>query len=431
MNNINTPLFNKKTIKTMPADFRIGAVVSDGMWYDLPKWRKIAQVSEQEINDWIQQKTDDGLLIRSETGAHSYRFPLESIYHWYKENNIQLGQQLLESIFPPRIWNGLTETEGFLKAPRRKIGIVSFTANAENAQKITQELRGIARVREVEPNKYKAYCLSANYVKELIQDIILEIDPAPDALTKYKLYSRSEADRRELIDFPQKFAQGLVMFYKTFAKSLVKGHKETIQIFIPDQEDQEAQILIWVITAIEKFDEKASVPFSGYLNAVLNRWPYDIPAEFLGKELSAFQRDRSKAINAMKKKFGEDINFDYSEIAEQMDIDRKTFDDLEEKHRVWTNSRNATTLTWDENSDEKITDEKLSSNFSTNSAENDIYLANKITQAVIKTALNTDLYNDAYKIISQIDTSETINTEIIEKVSPEFIQELSYNIKID
>ena len=224
---MNEALYTKISLRRESPDFRIGAVISDGMWYSLTKWRKISRVSEEEINEWIDKRLADGSLIQSETGAKSYRFPLESILQWYNENNIPLGTQLIDSIFPPRIWDNMTEAEGFMNAPLRQIGVVSFNGNTEIASVISEALKGIAKVREVEPGKYKAYCLNASYVKQIVDE---ELDNNKELLRGIpkKIYSRSEAKRREIVDFTPEFANGLVMFYKTFGKTLVKKEMETI-----------------------------------------------------------------------------------------------------------------------------------------------------------------------------------------------------------
>ena len=57
--------FTKDTLKNEPVDFRIGAIISDGMWYSLPKWRKLARVTEREINEWIDEHLADGSLLQS------------------------------------------------------------------------------------------------------------------------------------------------------------------------------------------------------------------------------------------------------------------------------------------------------------------------------------------------------------------------------
>lgn len=418
---MNEALYTKISLRRESPDFRIGAVISDGMWYSLTKWRKISRVSEEEINEWIDKHLADGTLIQSETGAKSYRFPLESILHWYNKNNIPLGTQLIDSIFPPRIWDNMTEAEGFMDAPLRQIGVVSFNGNTEIASVISEALRGVAKIREVEPGKYKAYCLNASYVKQIVDE---ELDNNKELLRGIpkKIYSRSEAKRREIVDFTPEFANGLVMFYKTFGKTLVKKEMETIQIFLPDPEDQDSQITLWVLTAIEKFDESTAVPFSGYLNSVLKRWPYDLPSTHLGKDLSSFQRQRSKAVERLKEKYGEEKNFTNIELAEAMEMEQSHFNDLEEKHKVWSKSRKPASLTWSENSDERMVEP----------AEpvitaNDIVLAHKLSKAIIQTACNTGLHEDAFAIIAQIDASE-INMSQIDSVSETFIQELGASI---
>lgn len=411
--------YTKETFKNLPTEFKIGAIISDGMWYSLPKWRKMAKVSEDEINRWVEDHLADGSLVQSPTGAKSYRFPLKSIEKWYDDNNIPLGGQLIDFLFPPRIWDGKTEAEGFLEAPLREIGIVSYSATTEISHEVVQALRGVAKVREFEPGRYKAYCLNAAYAKEIIEDV-LKKHPVS---TEGKTYSRSEAKRRELADFSTEFANGLVVFYKAFGKSLAKNTMDTIRIYLPEVEDQDSQITIWVLTAIEKFDESSSVPFSGYLNSVLKRWPYDLPATHLGKDLSAFQRQRSRAIEALKQKIGEERNFTNVELAQAMELDQIAFNDLEEKHRVWTKSRSATTLTWDESADEKLIEHNLSGEYGGFTTESDAFLANKLSLAVIQTAINSEQYDDAFSIISQIDSSE-LNLVKLKEVSTEFIQEL-------
>lgn len=407
----------REKFSKMPEDFRIGLIISDGMWYSLPKWRSLAGVSEKTIKAWIDEYLSNGMLIQSEN-SQSYRFPLTSVKKWYRDHGFSIKDQLVDFIFPPRVWDDETETEGFLSAPLREIGIVSFSATPEEALTITETLRGIARVREFEPGRYKAYCLSASYVREIIED---ELTRMNSSFTK-KIYSRAEAKRREMSDFSKDFSNGLVLFYKDFGRTLVKNEMETIKIFLPDPEDQDSQILMWVLAAIEKFDESKAVPFSGYLNSVLKRWPYDLPTAYLGKDLSGFQRQRSKALKRLKKNFGEH-SFTTAQIADEMGMEQSKFADLEEKHRTWTGAQNATTLTWDENSDEKMVRGNVSDGLTPRQDPSDIHLIHKLSLATIQAGLNTGLYDDAFSLISQVDSSE-LNMSLIQSVSEDFIREL-------
>lgn len=414
--------YTKKEFLALDPDFKIGAIISDGMWYSFTKWRDMAGVTEEQLSKWIEERLSTGELIQSDTGAKSYRFPLSSMRKWYKDHGLDIEKdQLLSFVFPPRIWDNKSETEGFLSAPLRKIGIVSFNCSSDIAEDIKKDLLGIARVREADPGKYKAYCLNASYVKKIVEDSFRRHGKEPD-----KVYSLAVAKRREMVDFSPEFAKGLVFFYKEFGKSLVKNEMETIKIFLKDKDEQETQILLWVLQAIEKFDESASVPFSGYFNTVIHRWPYDLPSTFLGKELSNFQRNRSKALKSLQKRYKRD-NFKTEEIIEEMGISRNEFKDLDEKHKIWTKTQNTTHLTWDHTTDEKGIEGSVFG--SHNSSVEDIRLANTISVAVIRAAISTGLYQDAFTIAGQIDAKE-LDKNSINSVSEDFVKELAKNLSL-
>lgn len=414
-------LYTRKTFYSQPTDFRIGAIVSDGMWYSLPKWRKLARCEEDELQEWIARYTASGDLEQATTGAKSFRFTLAAIHKWYAANEISLGDQLIDFLFPPRIWDNQTENDGFLAAPLRTVSIVSFTADSATARIVTEGLRGVARVREISPGKFKAYGLEASHINAAIQESVKDIEQ-----TTIKTYTRSEAQRRELVDFTTPFANSLVLFYRQFGHTLVKPMMDTIRIFIPDPEDQESQIVIWVLTAIEKFDETSSVPFSGYLNSVLRRWPYDLPAMYLGKELSAFQRERSRALKALAEEAaGKTIPNE--KIAETLGLSLYDFLDLEEKHRAWVRSQTATTLAWDENADEKSVESNLSGDLTAGAGDTDVELANKLSIAVVKAAVETGDFETAYFLISQIDTGE-LDLANIRNLPKAFVASLAGNL---
>lgn len=411
-------LYTRKTFYRLPVEFRIGAIVSDGMWYSLPKWRKLAKCSEEEITEFIERKLATGELVQSSAGAKSYRLPLESIEKWYDENNIEFKTQIIDFLFPPRIWDGMTEVEGFELAPLRTISVVTFNvADSRDAKHIIDGLRGVARVREVDSGSYKAYGLDSSYIKARIEEI------SEGRVTK--TYARVEAKRRELVDFPKTFANNLMGFYSKFGRTLVRPAIKTIEIFIPDPLDQQSQIDFWVLSAIEKFDEKSAVPFSGYLHSALRHWPYDLPAERLGKDLSSFQRERAKAIKRLGGSDDENrITVPHEAIAKELSLPLDKFLELEEKHQIWLKSQNASTLTWTESSEEKQVESNLSGNFSGSTVDTDVELANTISRAVIHAALESNSYGEAFFVISQIDTPE-LDVAQLRNLSAPFVKALT------
>lgn len=415
------PLLDKDSFRKQSPDFRIGAVISDGMWYNQKKWKKKSKATDSEISEWVDEHLKDGSLLKSDTNDASYRFPLKSIKNWYKEYNIQLGTQLVDFTFPPRIWDEQTEVEGFLKAPLREIGIVTFNCSKNVMEKIKENLLGAALIREIEPGKYKAYCLSSDYAKGIIKNTMSEFNESDTG----KIYARSRSNRRELVDFSPAFSKNIIVFYKDFAKRLVENEMDTIRIFIPEKFDQESQIMMWVIEALEKYDEKAAVPFSGYLNSVLKRWPYNLPYLNFGKDLSTFQRDRSKVIKQLKSNKEIVTN---EKIAQLMNMDIDTFRRFDEKNNVWKSTKSATSLIWeDDSSEEKVGQNIFVSKRDDNQDSVNILRANKMSYAIIKSALESEDYEGAFSVIAQMDSNE-IDVSKLKDLSDIFIQSLGMNL---
>lgn len=417
-------VYTRSALKKESPTFRIEAIISDGMWYSFSKWKRLAQVTDEELQGWIDESLSSGELIQSKTGAKSFRVGHEYIKTWHREHGAPEGMQLLDFLFPPRIWGGMTEIEGFLEAPLREIGIVSFICASNVADEVIEALRGVARVRVDQKGNYKAYGLSAGYIKEIIQGVFAK---HPTMVTD-KIYSRNESKRREMVDFSNAYANSIVHFYVEFGKSLAKKEKETIQIFLPDYEDQRSQMVMWVITAIEKFDESASVPFSGYLDSVLKRWPYDLPMLFLGKDLSSFQRERSRALTRLRAKHNDSdgiMSFSATAISEEMGLSSFEFTDLEESHKAWLRSQTATTLTWGETAEEKSSTNVMEP---LETAESDLDLASEISYGIIEAALSTGLYEDAITTMSQIDLHD-IDMRKLNELSMDFVVALGKQLQ--
>lgn len=412
--------YSKKDFEDQSEDFRIGAIISDGMWLSQPKWRKLSKVSEKTLEDWIASALSTGSVVQSDTGARSYRMPHDEIYKWYQDHGFTPGEQILEHIFPARIWGGQTETEGFMSAPLREIGMVTFHCHREDVvDEIRDALMGIGKVRQSDTGVYRVYSLNALVARRRIEPILKRAYEG-----EARIYSRNSSYRRELKDFSEEFGTNLVDFYRKFARSLVKGAQETINIFMEDKEDQESQITLWVISAIEKFDESAAVPFSGYLNTVINRWVYDLPDDALGKDLSNFQREKSRAMKILRSKTsGGDHNREFTndEISEIMGIDKKKFFDLESKNKLWNRVKTSTSLTWDETAEEKQSTSAVDA-LSPKREDTDIDLASQMSFAAVVAALHTGEYDSAFSLATQIGADE-MDTTRLDGLSVEFVKE--------
>lgn len=405
--------FNKQDPK-----WRISAVIHDGNWYDFEKWRKVAKVKVEELQEWIDKNKD--LLIISELG--SYRVGYDEIIRWYKEEDLDLEESLVPSNFPPKLWGRTTETDVFLSAPRRRVGTVSFAAkNKEILSKCANILKGTAKIMPDEAGRYKAHGLSAVHIKNLLSKGLNEKE-----FDSLEIKTRAVIMQRELIDLPLEWLEEALDFYtNTFAPTVLRSSMSTISIYLPDRNDVHSQTLVWVITAMKKFNEEASVPFSGYLSNVLRHWPYDLPDEYLGKELSKFQRDRKKAIETAEEEgLSIDGNVPIEVIAEIMEISLEKYIELNSEHENWLAEKNATTLTWEDSSNEKK-GSIVGKEDSVRSNTSDLF---KMSICAVKAAVDTSEFDSAYEFISQIDSNE-IDVEIAKKLSQEFILKFSEYFK--
>ena len=406
----------RKEFNARSPKWRIESVIHDGSWYDIPKWAKVAKVDEDDIREWI--KNNGNNLIKSR--LNSYRTKYEDIINWYEKEGIDIEQSIVPSNFPPKVWTGKTETEIFIEAPRRRVGTVNFEVETEDIlEKVSTILRGVGRVSPEGGSRYRAYGLSAIHMRNLLSKGLTF-----EEFKSLDLRIRSILLQRELVDLPDEWLKEALPFYsKIFAPGILRPSMSTIEIYLPDRADRQSQIMIWIILAIKKFNEEASVPFSGYLSNVLRYWPYDLPDEFLGKELAKFQREKKKAIESILPENGEKGKIPVEELAELMEISLEEFLSLNEEHENWLAELNATTLTWEDSANEKKgellgTSEQLKPN---------IELMSRISMAVVKSAVDTKEWNSAYLIIKHLDTPE-IDEELKTKLSSEFISKFAEHL---
>lgn len=396
--------------------WKIEAVIHDGNWYDPEKWAKVAKVDKKTLLAWIEDNKD--ILI--ESGLGSYRVGYDEIIRWYEQEGIDVEESIVPSNFPPKLWGGTTETDVFFNAPRRRVGTISFKVdNNEILDRCVEILKGVGKVMPDEGGRYRAYGLSAIHMKNLLSKGLTESE-----FESLDIKTRAILLQRELVDLPPEWLSEAITFYaNTFAPSILKSTMSTISIYLPNKEDIHSQIVVWVITAMKKFDENASVPFSGYLSSVLRHWPYDLPNEFLGKDLAKFQRERKKAIELIKEEGYKGDNISIETLAEKMDIPKDEYIELNSEHENWLAEKNATTLTWEDSANEKK-GELLGSEAA---VKVDVEKMATISLAAVRAGIETKDWDSMITVISQIDKSD-IDKDINEKLSSEFLVSFAKNL---
>lgn len=402
---LNKDVDFKLEFKSKPLDFRINAVIHDGQWYDIKKWAKVSMCKVEDIHKFIEE--NENILI---TKNDSYRVDYDEVLKWYKENNLSLTENIVPNNFTPKLWAGKTETEHFELTPKRIISSVIVTCkNNDVLHKVRSIVHGYGRIQHTHGDRYNIYTSNCFFVKDRILSSLTEEEK------KYiSVRTRSNFKWRELSDFSEEFLSEALRFYVVYALGILKPHQKTLDIFLPNREDQTSQIYDWVMTAMQKFDEEAAVPFPGYLSNVLSKWPYDLPDLFLGRELAKFQRDRNRALTRLMQEDGQEI-FEDEIIAQEMNYEIEFFKEMKKADEQWNAFNKIQKLEWEDNGNEKssisVFEEESSSSHS------DPVFSNKLSLSILEAANETKDFLSFYNIISQfggeIDMSKL-------KVSDEF-----------
>lgn len=379
--------------KTYTPLFRIEAVIHDGQWYTKEKWRKVALEKNFDLLDeWIENHKD--ILITKED---SFRVSYDEVIRWYKEQNIPIETLLMPKNYAPRIWNNKTETETLLDSPRFKVASLMFAS--DNPKLLEKARKIVAPYGRLINHKDRSYVfsISGSFFKSLLMKHL-----SPDEIDQFYMRVRSDFNRRDVLDLDDEFLEKALDFYYSFALVSLRGHEKTLSIYLPNQDDRKAQIYEWILTALQKFDESQPIPFSGYLNKVLQVWPYDLPDLELGKPLAKFQRERSKAEQKLITE-KETTRVSLTDIQELLSerYTKEEFYELEEQHQRWLSMKKLNDLTWEENGEDKP-----SESIFVDSQPEEVEFSHKITKALLSSAIKSEKYALGIKLIENLGSKD-------------------------
>lgn len=386
---------NNKKIKEQfslrDKDFRINAVIHSGQWYTFDKWLKLSQVDREDLVKYLEETTVP--IIHKQ---NSYRVDSEEVFRWYHENNLNIEEAIVPNDFSPRVWGGKTEVDVLLETPQHISNILLVYCDDVNVlYKIKNILRGYAWcVYRENKKQLKIYTTSFKYIKQILTSQLTDRE-FNSLIIRYTMQRKW----RSLSDFDEDFLGGFLMFYSNFSKQCLKPHMETIKTYINSHEDIESQIREWIMIALNKFDEKETVPFSAYLNRYLQFRPYELGNELLGDDLANFQKEHSRAVKELASELNIDIKLvDENLVREKMGYsDKNEYFSLLEKTIEFNSLKVARDINWEEKNNEK----QGSSIFERKEKnEHDRRRQTEISKAIIKATIETERYEDLETLLS-------------------------------
>lgn len=386
---------NNKKIKEQfslkDKDFRINAVIHSGQWYTFDKWLKLSQVDREDLVKYLEET---GVPIIHK--QNSYRVDSEEVFRWYHENNLNIEEAIVPNDFSPRVWGGKTEVDVLLETPQHISNILLVYCDDVNVlYKIKNILRGYAWcVYRENKKQLKIYTTSFKYIEQILTSQLTDRE-FNSLVIRYTVQRKW----RSLSDFDEDFLGGFLMFYSNFSKQCLKPHMETIKTYINSHEDIESQIREWIMIALNKFDEKETVPFSAYLNRYLQFRPYELGNELLGDDLANFQKEHSRVVKELASELNVDIKLvDENLVRERMGYsDKNEYFSLLERTIEFNSLKVARDINWEEKNNEKqgssIFDRKEKN-------EHDRRRQTEISKAIIKATIETERYEDLETLLS-------------------------------
>lgn len=435
------PMFTDEQFIEKDLYFRIGAILSDGQWYDADKIRKIAhETSLEPVQDIIDDMLENDLIVSSDS-SESYRMTYDQLHEWRYNHHIPLDAQIVQSILYPRLITigrkTITEQEVFLPVKRHRFGSVKFTlVNSDDIHDILDNLRYIGQFINIGENRWTVICLSADWAKKKLEDYEKERGGKGKvfALTgRPNIYNNGL--QRDLNEIDHRAIDQIVRFYLTFQTVSSTGELrpailqpssyKTLKVYLDDgngDSDVISQLNKWIIWAIQHYDEKCGSPFAAYLQMIANNRVNDIPKTVIGDELAKFQNMKAKAVKALNKKYSEGEWYTVNQIIDMMhrnypdyQIDEKKYSQLDEELKTWQQMKHMSSLEWTETGEEKrFNDEKQDLDDAMLKRNSE---SSRIQHAIVKATILSGKTIDGRLMLMMLNHSSSLGSALMSSMS--------------
>lgn len=267
--------------------------LSDGQWHTTQKaYRHSGKhfgKNLEALEASLSSLASKGYLIPGQN--KSYRFSPTFLEGWRSYRGIQKSGK--KDLTSPRYFGGILEDEGWLLAPLRTHDLVHFRAEGNITVSEIQRRIGIQGiVRQDTDGLVRITSLDG----ESIYNIVKSWEPE-EGIGISGVRLDKDVRRRELLDLPPRFIAELCEFYGTFAHTLLRKSMTSVRKHISDPDDIQQQIYIWIIDAVQRYDEQSSVPFAAYLHSSLQRWVHDLNRKSYGRAAADSELKYSRAIS--------------------------------------------------------------------------------------------------------------------------------------
>lgn len=276
--------------------------LADGQWHPTSKiWSHFKTVTKKETPQ-IQQSAMVEILenlvqkrILLAGANNSYRFVSSELEMW---RLISPTLDLTSQQMSPRYFGGILEDDGWIHAPLKECHLVHFKASPNltkaTLMEYTNEPSNMININE--DGLYKIYSATKDDTYNLIQ--LLKTEHPEYHISGIRL--ESNLRRRHLDELPSQYLSDLCKHYGQFAKVLLRAQISSVKKHLPDEDDAQQQIYLWVIEAIKRYDDQTCIPFAAYLGTSIRKWVYDLNRKAYGRSIADKELRHSRAINEFR-----------------------------------------------------------------------------------------------------------------------------------
>lgn len=355
--------------------------LSDGQWHPLYKINKKvergsekAKTFKEKLGSELDRLVEEDILIAGNN--ESFRFNSSKLLKW---RDLSTNSFINDRQYQPRWFGGILEDDGWLLAELKNYDLVHFRADAALTRKdIHQIVKGKLSLIQIDDGLFRVFSHNGEAVFETIRVFKEE---NPDFEIRGMRLER-DLRRRELDDLPPRFVDDLAKYYGQFAKVLLRSYMSSINKHLPDPDDIQQQIYLWVLDAIQRYDAETSIPFAAYLSSSLKKWVFNLNRKAYGRAVADAELKHSRAIAEFKAENGRDPRPE--ELAEILQEDlAATKKDSAVINTVF-NLRNISTINSDENEIQLPSENMVEDNI-------DTLINNTLLSAAITTATKQEL----------------------------------------
>jgi DNA-directed RNA polymerase specialized sigma subunit len=120
----------------------------------------------------------------------------------------------------------------------------------------------------------------------------------------------------------------------------------SIKKHLPEDDDAQQQIYLWVIEAVKRYDDSTSIPFAAYLGTSIKKWVYDLNRKSYGRSIADKELKHSRAINEFRAT--EERNPTAEELARILNIPVDEVNREKEDINTVVNLRNQKAIEYDD-----------------------------------------------------------------------------------